>query len=240
MKETLIEIKNISKSFKKKIAINDISLKIAKGSITGLFGENGAGKTTLMKLITNQIKPDEGQVYISGEKVEFNAPIHTEIGCLLNNPSFYPYLTAREHFSLYSIIKNNVNDSMIEDIVEAYDMREFIDTKAKGYSLGMKQRLGLAIAELLGEEILILDEPFNGLDPMNMKSLRERLLELKRRGKTIILSSHLIRELEDVIDDLVIISKGSVVSSISVDEFMKGKNNSLEEEIISIMEEVIK
>lgn len=236
MDNNIIEIDNVSKSYKDKKALDNISLKIKRGSITGLFGENGAGKTTLMKILTNQIKKDEGRIVINGEPLDFNSKINASIGCLLERPSIYPYLTAYQHLMLFSILNPQDQDFLIDEIMEEYKMEEFKDLKAKKYSLGMKQRLGLAQAELSGDEILILDEPFNGLDPVSVDRFRKRMINLRDRGMTILLSSHLIRELEDLIDNLVIISKGRLVSAISIDDFMKDKDNSLEREILKIME----
>ncbi|MGX7358784.1 MULTISPECIES: ABC transporter ATP-binding protein [Dolosigranulum] len=236
MNNNIIKINNVSKRFNNKKALDNISLDITKGSITGLFGGNGAGKTTLMKLLTNQIKSDSGSILIKDKPLVFNSKINASIGCLLERPSLYPYLTAREHLSLFNLLNTKNRDSNIKQLVEAYGLDEFKDLKAKEYSLGMKQRLGLGIAELLGGEILILDEPFNGLDPVNVNKLRSRIKFLKNKGVTIVLSSHLIRELDDIIDNLVILSKGELVHSISLNDFMKDKDNSLESEILKIME----
>lgn len=236
MDEYIIEIDDLSKSYKSKKALDGISLNISRGSITGLFGENGAGKTTLMKLLTNQIKPDKGRIIINEEPLVFNSKINSSIGCLLEKPSLYPYLTAHQHLMLFNILNSDNQDSFIEEIMEAYGLNEFKDVKAKEYSLGMRQRLGLGLAELSGSEILILDEPFNGLDPVSVNKFRERISYLKSKGMTIILSSHLIRELDDLIDNLVIISKGRLLSAISLDDFMKDKESSLEKEILKIME----
>lgn len=236
MNDNIIEIENLSKSYKRKKALDKISLNIKRGSITGLFGENGAGKTTLMKLLTNQIRPDEGEIVINGQALIFNSKVNASLGCLLERPSLYPYLTAHQHLLLFNILNHEDQGSLIEELMKAYKLDDFKDVKSKDYSLGMKQRLGLAQAELSGREILILDEPFNGLDPVSVNKFRERILYLKEKGMTIILSSHLIRELEDLIDNLVIISKGKLVSSISLDDFMKDKDTSLEKEILKIME----
>ena len=236
MNEYIIEIDDLSKSYKSKKALDGISLNISRGSITGLFGENGAWKTTLMKLLTNQIKPDKGRIIINEEQLVFNSKINSSIGCLLEKPSLYPYLTAHQHLLLFNILNSDNQESFIKELMETYGLNEFKDVKAKEYSLGMRQRLGLGLAELSGSEILILDEPFNGLDPVSVNKFRERILYLKSKGMTIILSSHLIRELDDLIDNLVIISKGKLLSAISLDDFMKDKENSLEKEILKIME----
>ncbi|WP_300410792.1 ATP-binding cassette domain-containing protein [Lagierella sp.] len=236
MNENIIETYDLSKRFKSKKALDNISLNIKRGAVTGLFGENGAGKTTLMKLVTNQLKPDNGQIVINDKPLVFNSEVNSSIGCLLEKPSLYPYLTASQHLSLFNLLNSENQDHFINELIEEYGLSDFKDTKAKGYSLGMKQRLGLAMAELLGSEILILDEPFNGLDPVSVNKFRDRILHLKSKGITILISSHLIRELEDLIDNLVIISKGKLISSISLKDFMKDKQNSLEKEILKIME----
>lgn len=234
--KSIIEIHNLSKSFKRKKALDNISLNINRGTITGLVGENGAGKTTLMKLLTNQIKPDNGSILINGEPLVFNIKVNANIGCLLERPSLYPYLTAQQHLSLFNLLNSDDQSCFIEELVEAYDLYKFKNEKAKGYSLGMKQRLGLAMAEMSGGEIMILDEPFNGLDPVSVNRLRKRIMHLKNKGITILLSSHMIREIEDLIDNLVIISSGNLISSISVKEFMKDKEDTLEQEILKILE----
>ncbi len=232
----IIKIDKLSKSYKQKDALKDISLNIFRGSVTGLFGENGAGKTTLMKLLTNQIKADKGSIVINGSPLIFNSKVNAQIGCLLEKPPLYPYLTAEQHLSLFKTLKYDGQDLSTKELIEVYDLTKFKDVKAKEYSLGMSQRLGLAIAELSCDDILILDEPFNGLDPVSVNRLRERILTLKNKGVTIILSSHLIRELENVIDNLIIISQGRLLDSISIDDFMNGKDTSLEHEILKIME----
>lgn len=232
----VIEIENLSKWYKRKKVINNISLSIERGSVTGLFGENGAGKTSLMKLLTNQTKADSGKIMINGTPLVFNSKVNAELGCLIEQPSLYPYLTAHQHLILFNMLNSDRHNSIIYELMDVYGLSEFKDLRAKDYSLGMRQRLGLAIAEICGQDILILDEPFNGLDPMSVSKFRERILTLKNKGTTIILSSHLIRELEDLIDNLILISQGSLLDSITLDAFLNGKDSSLEQEILKMME----
>lgn len=231
----MIEVNNLSKYFGKKHAIKDMSFNIAQGRVVGLLGENGAGKTTLMKLLTNQLKMSKGEIKIDGNVMAFNERMNLKIGCILENPSLYPYLTAQEHLTLFNLDEEPVSEDGIKEVIEAYHLQDFLNEKMKKYSLGMKQRLALALAELCGKDILILDEPFNGLDPLNVRDFRHRLFELKQRKRTIILSSHLIRELGDLVDDLIILSRGELIHSLSVEELMQGRTESLEEAVLQII-----
>lgn len=231
----LIKTKNLSKNFGRKQALTNISLNLEKGRVIGLFGNNGSGKTTLMKLITNQLKSSQGEVYLNEQVIHFNKKLPLRIGCVLENPSLYPYLTAREHLELYGSLAGDVSKKLSEELIVVYGLEKFLNVKVKEYSLGMRQRLALAIAEIFGKDILILDEPFNGLDPITVDDFRKRLLRLKEVGKTIIISSHLIRELEEIIDDLVILYEGELLQAIQVQDFMKTKKETLEEEVVKLM-----
>lgn len=208
---SVLIVKNVSKKIKNKSILTDISFEINSGEIVGLIGGNGAGKTTLMKSIIGLTNYQYGEVNIdTPNKVNGN-----NIGALIEAPGIYPYLSGYENLKLFNESKNNDD---IKNIVAKLKMEEYIQKKAKTYSLGMKQKLGIAMALLNNPQLIILDEPMNGLDPRAVKDVRDVLVDLSKQGVSILISSHIISELIKITSSLLIIDKGKIIKRTTMDE----------------------
>jgi ABC-type multidrug transport system, ATPase component len=196
--ETVIEIKNLSKVYKNGRGITDINLDIHKGEIFGFLGPNGAGKTTAMKIMTGLVKPDSGDVKILGHSIldDFEAAMK-KVGCIIETAESYPYLTAFENLKQFSRYYKNVDDKRIEEVLELTGLLKYKNEKPRKFSLGMKQRLGISAAILSRPEVIILDEPLNGLDVEGMIDIRNIIKNLAEKEKTtFFISSHLIHDVE--------------------------------------------
>ncbi len=218
-----VEIRNLTKSFGRIIAVKDVSLTLDKPGIVTLLGPNGAGKTSLMKIVTGISRATSGSVTVNGLAIEDNlSKVLGFMGTLVEQPEFYSYLRGREILEFICRIREiPARDSRerIREISELTGCSNFLERKASGYSRGMKQRLGLAAALVHDPEIIILDEPTFGLDPRGMFEMRNILRDLnKRREKIILLSTHLIQEAKELSDRVIIMNNGSVVKDISNEE----------------------
>lgn len=203
----ILETRNLKKYYGRQLAVNDVSLKIPQGSIYGLLGLNGAGKTTILKMLTGLLHPDSGEILVFGEPWQRK---HLErIGALIEAPALYGNLTATEnllvHTKLMGLPKNR-----IYEVLETVGLKNTGKKLASQFSLGMKQRLGIAIALLGNPELLILDEPANGLDPIGIQELRALIRSFPAKGMTVILSSHILTEVSQLVDHIGIISNGEL------------------------------
>ncbi|WP_172455561.1 ABC transporter ATP-binding protein [Paenibacillus sp. BIHB 4019] len=210
-----LQIENLSKTIRGKSILQNISLEVRRGEIFGLLGPNGAGKTTLFRLIANLIFPTQGSIYINGINANQNHVLAAKhIGAIIETPHMYPFLTAYQnlvHFSLYS--QQEPDKNSILEILKVVGLQEAARKKVKTFSLGMKQRLGLAQALLHNPDLILLDEPTNGMDPVGMKEFRDYLHHLtKEQNKTVIISSHLLNEMEMICDRVAFIVDGEVKS----------------------------
>ena len=214
--EFIVETKDLTKKFSNKIAVNKINMHIKKGDIYGFIGKNGAGKTTAMKMILGLLNPTDGEILINNSK-ELDKE-RRKIGSLIENPGIYKGCTAYENLKRFSIIYGG-NDSEIKDILELVGLADTGKKKAGKFSLGMKQRLGIAITLLGNPELLVLDEPINGLDPAGIKEIRDLLVKLnEERGVTILISSHILDELARITTTYGIINDGSLIEEVSSEE----------------------
>ena len=194
--EMMLQTQNLCKYFRKQKAVNNVSLNIEKKQIYGLLGPNGAGKSTTLKMLTGMMKPTAGKIYFDGKLLDRKDL--SKIGALIENPPIYENLSARE----------NLKENRIDEVLQIVSLTNTGKKKAGQFSLGMKQRLGIAMA-LLGEpELLILDEPTNGLDPIGIEELRELIRSFPEQGITVILSSHILSEIQLLADKVGIISGG--------------------------------
>ncbi|PUA40668.1 ABC transporter ATP-binding protein [Paenibacillus elgii] len=213
MNTFILQIKNLGKTIQGRKVLQDVSFDVERGEIFGLLGPNGAGKTTLFRLITNLTSPSEGQIYINGIDANLD---HVEsakyVGAIIETPQMYPFLTAFQnlaHFSLYS--GHRPDKKNIHNILTLVGLKDVSNKKVKTFSLGMKQRLGLAQALLHDPDLILLDEPTNGMDPVGMKEFREYLHHLtKERNKTVVISSHLLSEMEFLCDRVAFILQGKL------------------------------
>ena len=210
MADTILDVEGLSKNFGSKKVLQNVSFSVDRGHIVGLVGPNGAGKSTIMKAILGLFSYPSGKISIDGRPVSQTS--HQElkkVGALIEYPGIYPFLSGLQHLELFS--NDGVTRDQIMDIVDKMKMGSYIKRRAKTYSLGMKQKLGIALALVNHPELVILDEPMNGLDPQANKDLRTIILELAKQGTTFLISSHILSELEKLIDDLVVIDKGQIV-----------------------------
>ncbi len=210
--ETLV-VQGVSKTINKEPIIKNISFEIKAGKIFGLLGPNGAGKTTLIKMIVGMMKMSKGEIYINGLSVKksFEDSMN-HVGVIVENPSFYERLSGYQNIRYFGNLKKGVTKERIDYVVGLVGLTDKINKQVKTYSLGMKQRLGLAVALLHDPDLLILDEPTNGLDPEGIIELREYIKKMARtEGKSILVSSHLLSEIEVLCDEIGIMKNGELV-----------------------------
>lgn len=211
----VIETQNLVKQYKTKRAVDNISIHVKKGDIYGLIGKNGAGKTTLMKLILGLAKPTSGKIFLYGDE-KLNEE-RRKIGSLIEEPGLYKNCTAYENMVRFAKLYGT-DTKEINDLLKLVNLADTGSKKVSQFSLGMKQRLGIAIALLGNPELLILDEPINGLDPAGIKEIRDVIIDLNHKGVTFLISSHLLDELAKIVTNYGIISEGSLIEEISAKE----------------------
>ncbi|EFH28013.1 ABC transporter ATP-binding protein [Gardnerella vaginalis] len=240
----IVTTEHLTKKYKSFIAVNDVSLHIRKGSIYGFLGPNGAGKSTTMKMLLGLTAPTKGVFTIDGKQFPADRiPILKEIGSFIESPSFYANLTGRENLDIIRRILE-LPKSAVDDALELVGLSEFGDRLAKKYSLGMKQRLGLAGALLGRPPILILDEPTNGLDPSGIHEIRNLIKSLPDLYDcTILISSHMLSEIELIADDIGILNHGHLLFEGSLDELRQHAlqsgfaSDNLEDMFLSMIDE---
>lgn len=216
----LLEVKNINKRYGKKMAMTDISFQVEAGRIVGLIGPNGAGKSTTMRAITGLMRYDSGSVMFDGQPITFSHhQALDKMGNLIEYPAIYPNLTALEHLNLYAMDTKTPADFQTLMRKTQIDGPDFGKRKAKQFSLGMKQRLGIAIALIRHPKLVILDEPMNGLDPQSVHDLRLLIRALADEGVAFLISSHLLDELQKLVDDVVIINNGKIIETATITAF---------------------
>lgn len=210
----VVATENLSKYYGKAKVVNNVNMEILNGEIYGLVGKNGAGKTTIMKLVLSMISPSKGSVKLFN--TENNKKNHIRIGAMIENPAFYPNFTARQNLEYYKIVKGLSKEVEVDKLLEMVGLQDANNKKFKNFSLGMKQRLGLALALLGKPDLLILDEPINGLDPEGIKEIRDILIkENREHGTTIFISSHILSELSQLATKYGFIDKGSLIEEIT-------------------------
>ncbi len=206
-----IEVKNVSKIFKNVKVLDNVNMLLESGKIYGFKGRNGSGKSVLLKIICDLIKPSNGEILIDGKKI--NGDIYKyNIGALIENPSFFGNLTGFENLKLLADLKNNIKDEDIIKALETVNLLEEKDKKYRKYSLGMKQKLGIAQAIMENQDIIILDEAFNGIEEDTVKKLKNVFLKFKDEGKLIIISSHIKEDLEELTDIIYSFDVGKVTN----------------------------
>jgi ABC-2 type transport system ATP-binding protein len=213
----ILDVNNLCKRYGNNIAVNSVSFRVEQGQVFGLLGPNGSGKTTLLGCITGVLLTNQGS-FSWFERDEFNKG-RLRIGALIETPNFYPYLSAWKNLEIVAKIKG-CDNSRIDRVLEEVQLLDRKNDEFKTFSLGMKQRLAIASALLNDPEVLVLDEPTNGLDPQGINEIRNIILQQKAKGKTIILASHLLNEVEKVCSDVVILKKGEVLKSGKVEDIL--------------------
>ncbi len=204
-----ISATNLSKRYRRKLAVDTANFDIAEGEIVGFLGPNGAGKTTTLRMLAGLIRPSKGSSSILGVR----SPGRTlrRVGTMIEEPSFYPYLTGFANLKHAALLHGGVSDERIHEILAFVSMDNAANKKVRAYSQGMRQRLGLARALLWEPDVLLLDEPTNGLDPVGIAEIRENLRKIASKGVTILISSHILAELEKLVDRVLVIERGKLL-----------------------------
>ena len=223
MKKVVLKTYNITKKYGEQLAVDNVNMTIKKGDIYGFIGQNGAGKTTLIRLITGLIHKSGGEIELLGanEENELNKA-RTMVGSLIETPSFYTNMTARENLEVSRLVRNIPGKKCIDEVLELVGLKDVEKKKVKNFSLGMRQRLGIANALMGNPKLLILDEPINGLDPMGIVEIRELLKKInKEKDMTILISSHILSELSELATTYGIISNGKLIEEITAKQLSK-------------------
>ncbi|WP_342504240.1 ABC transporter ATP-binding protein [Lysinibacillus sp. FSL L8-0126] len=228
--ETVIQIHQLSKSFKGVETVSKVNMNVKKGEIYGFLGPNGAGKTTIMKMILNLVKPTSGEIKILNQLISTTSYQYlSKIGSIIEYPEFYERLTAKENLELHCDYIGVYEKRAVEEALDIVGLKSVEHKKIHEFSLGMKQRLGIARAIVTKPEILILDEPINGLDPIGIKDIRELLILLKEEhGITILISSHIVSEVESIADTIGILHHGELLKEVRMEDIRKENMEYLE------------
>ena len=247
MSNTVLELKSVSKSFGKRKVIDNISLEVNSGEIYGFLGPNGSGKTTTIKMILSLIDSDSGEIKVNGydSKKQFEKAMEC-IGAIVENPDLYKYMSGIDNLRLHARIRN-IDEKRIEEVLELVELKGREKDKVGKYSLGMKQRLGLALTLLHRPKVLILDEPTNGLDPAGIKKLRDILKEISHQeGVAVFVSSHILSEMQLMCDKVAVLDNGKIVKVENITETQEEETETVEikvkniEKAIKILKEQFK
>lgn len=206
-----VEAEGVSKSFGAVRAVDDISVRVAAGEVYGVLGPNGAGKTTFLRMLFGLIRPDSGTIRVFGKTWQRDGVgVLDGVAGFIESPRFYPYLTGRQNLEGLALLDGGARPGLLREVLDVVEMSERADLKVGGYSYGMRQRLGVAASLLREPKLLVLDEPANGLDPAGIRDMRALVKRLAGRGLTVLLSSHDMAEVEEICDNVTIMSRGSV------------------------------
>lgn len=222
--ETILRTYNLTKHYGSRVAVNQLNLEIQRGEIVGFLGPNGAGKTTSIRMLLGLIAPTSGRVEVFGHDLASKrASLLPRIGALVETPALYLHLTGRENLRAVGAVLGGVPRQRIETVLEQVGLQARQKDRVRTYSLGMKQRLGMGIALLNNPDLLILDEPANGLDPVGIVEMRDLLHQLAGEGKTVFLSSHFLSEVQHICSRVVVISTGKLIADRTVEELTRGQ-----------------
>ena len=221
-----IELRGLTKQFGDLTAVDDLTVSVARGGVVGLLGPNGAGKSTTIRMLLGLIAPTSGSGMVLGHDVTHPSAYMRRVGALVETPAIYPKLSGRDNLRTLAVLAG-VGDERIDEVLDLVDLTGRDGDRAGDYSLGMKQRLAIAASLLKDPELVILDEPTNGLDPAGIVEIRELLIRLGQTGKTIIVSSHLLAEIQAACDRLIIIKRGSLVFEGPTHELLDKARNEL-------------
>ena len=236
MVEYVIETRNLSKKYSNNLVVDSLDMHVEKGKIYGLLGKNGAGKTTTMCMLLNLTYPSSGEIFLFGKNSKkYSKEIYSNIGSIIETPGFYENLTAYENLKVIAKLRGNYNPVNIKLVLEMVNLENAKSKKFKDFSLGMKQRLGIAAAIMHNPELLILDEPINGLDPFGIREIRALLKRLSHEfGITILISSHILSEIENIADVIGFMDDGVLIEEISKEELYNRLDKSVEFEVSDV------
>src|SRR5437660_9748313 len=222
--DIVLRTNNLTKQYGKRIAVKNLNLEVNRGEIFGFLGPNGAGKTTTIRMALGLIAPTAGSVEILGHDIATHrARILPRVGALVETPALYLYMSGRNNLRAVGSVLGGVPDERIDAVLELVGLRARQKDRVRTYSLGMKQRLGVAIALLQDPDILILDEPANGLDPAGIVEMRDLMHRLAAEGKTVFISSHMLSEVQQICTRVAIINLGKLISESSIEELISGR-----------------
>src|SRR2546425_3449444 len=221
--EVVLRTRNLSKHYGKRLAVDNLNLEVNRGEIFGFLGPNGAGKTTTIRMALGLIAPNSGSVEILGHDIATHrARILPRVGALVETPALYLYMSGRNNLRAVGSVLGGVPEERIDAVLELVGLRARQKDRVRTYSLGMKQRLGVAMALLQDPDVLILDEPANGLDPAGIVEMRDLMHRLAAEGKTVFISSHLLSEVQQICTRVAIINLGKLVTESSIEELIRG------------------
>ena len=220
MNDLVIQTHGLSKRFGKAVAVDDLSMEVHRGRVYGLLGPNGSGKTTTMGMLLGLLRPTAGSFSLFGSAAPHEQSLR-RVGAVIEAPSFYPYLSGRQNLACFQLISGGGSAGELDALLDRVGLTGRGDDKFRTYSLGMKQRLGIAYALLGAPDLVFLDEPTNGLDPAGMIEIRELIRSLSDSGHTVLLSSHLLHEVEQVCDSVTIIAKGKLIAQGDVADLIR-------------------
>jgi len=225
---TVAAAEGLTKRYGRHVAVDDLSFEVPAGQVIGLLGPNGAGKTTAMKMLLGLVRPTAGSAHLLGTHLREPGFGHAlrRTGALIEAPALYERLTARQNLQLQATALGlNIDATRIDELLELVDLVDRAGDRAGGYSLGMKQRLGIAVALIGDPALVILDEPANGLDPAGIVEIRHLLRRLPERGTTVLVSSHQLAEVEQASDSLLVLARGRLIASGTTDEILRGRES---------------
>ncbi len=219
MHMTILEVKYVYKKLGKNEVLKGVDFTMNDGEIVGLVGENGAGKTTLFRIITGLLEPDQGNVFINGDKVsKKDRKVFNKIGCLIENATIYPSMTGLDHVKWMCKLCDCPFDDYVKDLIVKLKLQDKMKDKVKTYSLGMKERLGIIMALVNKPTFVLLDEPTNGLDPTGIYEIREFLIEMcHKNGMSLLVSSHILAEMEKLCDRVLLLQDGEIKKELTKD-----------------------
>jgi ABC-2 type transport system ATP-binding protein len=218
-----LEIQNMALSYGNQKILNGIDFVITEGKITTLIGPNGAGKSSAFRVLAGLVAPESGKISLDGKPLKYFNILRNHCGYLLETADFYPYLSGKKNLDLFIKLTNSEADAL--DLLEKVGLRQAANKKVQHYSRGMKQRLGLAQVLIDNPSFLILDEPFNGLDPEVKEQILQLLVDLKNQGKGILVSTHLLEDIEGIADDFILLNQGKIHLSGSMENYRTDKQN---------------
>lgn len=232
MSDPPVVIEDLYKTYKGGYqAVKGVSFEVPRGVVLGLLGPNGAGKTTTMRMMMGLIAPTQGEITLFGHPVFFGSPVLSRVGALVEGAGFLPHLSGRENLEIYWKASGRVGEPYFEEVLEIADLGTAIDRKVKAYSQGMRQRLGIAQAMLGKPDLLVLDEPTNGLDPPQIKSMREVMKSYAETGRTVIVSSHMLSEVEQTCSHVVVMHRGQLIATGKVADLLAGRSGGRLEDV---------